>query len=127
MHPDQKARVVDLFEQIDYVTLYCGDGANDCGALKRASVGISLSDLEASVASPFTSKDASIACVATVIREGRCALVTSYGIFKYMATYSFIQFISVLLMYWRSSMLSDMQYLFIDLIIVDIVALTVTK
>ena len=34
----------------------CGDGANDCGALKAAHAGISLSDSEASVASPFTSK-----------------------------------------------------------------------
>jgi len=33
----------------------CGDGANDCAALKAASVGISLSEAEASIAAPFTS------------------------------------------------------------------------
>ena len=33
-----------------------GDGANDCGALKSAHVGISLSEAEASVAAPFTSR-----------------------------------------------------------------------
>ena len=77
----------------------CGDGANDCGALKTAHVGISLSEAEASVASPFTSRTANIECVPTVIREGRAALVTSFGVFKYMALYSLIQFTSVLILY----------------------------
>ena len=40
-----------------------------------------------------------IECVPIVIREGRCALVTSFGVFKYMALYSMVQFISVLILY----------------------------
>ena len=55
----------------------CGDGANDCGALKAADVGISLSEAEASIAAPFTSKIQDISCVITLLREGRCALTTS--------------------------------------------------
>jgi len=47
----------------------CGDGANDCGALKTAHAGISLSEAEASVASPFTSKQPNIECVPTLIRS----------------------------------------------------------
>ena len=38
----------------------CGDGCNDCGALKSAHAGISLSMAEASVAAPFTSRNVSI-------------------------------------------------------------------
>ena len=70
----------------------CGDGANDCGALKRAHTGISLSELEASAASPFTSQRPDISCVVEVIKEGRCALVTTFATFKFMALYSMVQY-----------------------------------
>ena len=69
----------------------CGRGGNrcvaraDCGALRAAQTGISLSEAEASVAAPFTSRCASIDCVPVVIREGRAALSTSFGIFRYQA------------------------------------------
>lgn len=96
----------------------CGDGANDCGALKAAHAGISLSEAESSVASPFTSRDPNIECIVKVIREGRAALVTSFGIFKYMAAYSLIQFISVMILYSIDSNLSDIQYLYIDLFVI---------
>ncbi len=96
----------------------CGDGANDCGALKAAHAGIALSDSEASVASPFTSKDASISCVPELIRQGRCALVTSFGIFKYMAAYSLTQFISVMILYEIGTNLTDFQFLYIDLFLI---------
>ena len=99
-----------------------GDGANDCGALKAAHTGISLSDTESSVASPFTSRETNISCVLTVIREGRAALVTSFGIFKYMAAYSLIQFVSVLLLYGIESNLTDFEFLYIDLLIISIFA-----
>lgn len=56
----------------------CGDGANDCNALKTADIGISLSEAEASVAAPFTSKIQDIRCVYKLLREGRAALVTSF-------------------------------------------------
>jgi P-type E1-E2 ATPase len=60
MSPDQKAQLVERLIGLGYGAAMCGDGANDCSALKAAHVGISLSEAEASVAAPFTSKVFSI-------------------------------------------------------------------
>lgn len=105
----------------------CGDGANDCGALKAAHTGISLSEAESSVASPFTSRKASIECVVRVVREGRAALVTSVGIFKFMAGYSLVQFVSVMMLYSIDNNLSDMQYLYIDLFTISLFAFAISR
>ena len=56
----------------------CGDGANDCTALKYADTGISLSESEASVAAPFTSKIPDISCIPVLLKEGRSSLATSF-------------------------------------------------
>ncbi|NXE99856.1 AT132 ATPase, partial [Menura novaehollandiae] len=148
MLPEQKTQLVCSLQELNYCVGMCGDGANDCGALRAADVGISLSEAEASVASPFTSRGATIECVPRLIREGRCSLVTSFGVFKYMALYSLVQFVSVLLLYTVSptpefppfpgfprrgrppawlfpqlnTNLSDFQFLFFDLAITTTVA-----
>uniref|UniRef100_A0A3Q3AN20 ATPase 13A3 n=1 Tax=Kryptolebias marmoratus TaxID=37003 RepID=A0A3Q3AN20_KRYMA len=68
MAPDQKTQLIETLQGVDYFVGMCGDGANDCGALKRAHGGVSLSELEASVASPFTSRTPNISCVPSLIR-----------------------------------------------------------
>ncbi|ROW15439.1 hypothetical protein VPNG_02325 [Cytospora leucostoma] len=118
MSPDEKHELVEKLQSIDYCAGFCGDGANDCGALKAADVGISLSEAEASVAAPFTSRVFDITCVPEVIREGRAALVTSFSCFKYMSLYSAIQFTTVSFLYASASNLGDFQFLFIDLALI---------
>lgn len=122
MSPDQKQQLITELQDLGYYVAMCGDGANDCGALKVAHTGISLSDAESSVASPFTSRDRTIDCVPAIIQEGRAALVTSFGIFKYMAAYSLVQFSSVIFLYSIDSNLTDMQYLYIDLFMISVFA-----
>jgi cation-transporting ATPase 13A2 len=117
MSPDEKHELVEKLQSIDYCCGFCGDGANDCGALKAADVGISLSEAEASVAAPFTSRVFDIRCVPEVIREGRAALVTSFSCFKYMSLYSAIQFTTVSFLYASAANLGDFQFLFIDLVL----------
>jgi cation-transporting ATPase 13A3/4/5 len=118
MSPDEKHEMVEQLQDLDYTVGFCGDGANDCGALKAADVGISLSEAEASVAAPFTSRVFDIGCVLDVIREGRASLVTSFSCFQYMSLYSAIQFVTVSILYKRGSNLGDFQFLWIDLFLI---------
>lgn len=118
MSPEHKALLIEKLQARNHIVAMVGDGANDCGALKNADIGVSVSITEASVAAPFTSKHSDITCIVKILREGRCALATSLQCFKFMALYSMIQFVSVCMLYYMNSDLSDNQYLSIDLIII---------
>ncbi|XP_034846625.1 probable cation-transporting ATPase 13A5 [Mirounga leonina] len=127
MSPGQKSSLVEEFQKLNYYVAMCGDGANDCGALKMAHVGISLSEQEASVASHFTSKTANIECVPQLIKEGRAALVSSFGVFKYLTMYGIIQFIGTSLLYWQLQLFGNYQYLMQDVAITLMVCLTMSS
>uniref|UniRef100_A0A8C5WUX1 ATPase 13A5 n=1 Tax=Laticauda laticaudata TaxID=8630 RepID=A0A8C5WUX1_LATLA len=124
MSPSQKSNLVEEFQKLDYYVGMCGDGANDCGALKMAHAGISLSEQEASVASPFTSQIPNIECVPALIREGRASLVASFAVFKYLTLYGLVQFIAIVLLYWQLQILGNYQFLIQDIGITLVVCLT---
>ncbi|XP_053314975.1 probable cation-transporting ATPase 13A5 [Spea bombifrons] len=124
MTPRQKSNLIEELQKIDFYVGMCGDGANDCGALKVAHAGISLSELEASVASPFTSKIPNIECVPMLIKEGRNALVTSFAMFKFMTMFILIGLFCIVLLFWRQKLLGNYQYLMQDLAINITFALT---
>ena len=118
MAPEHKALLVESFKKEGLTTLMCGDGANDCSALRTAHVGISLSPEEASIAANFTSKTPDVSCIFELLREGKCSLTTSVQTFKYMMLYSMIQFICVTLMMIYITYLSDFQFLVSDLFLI---------
>ncbi|XP_057713198.1 polyamine-transporting ATPase 13A3-like isoform X2 [Corythoichthys intestinalis] len=106
MTPDQKTQLVAALQSIDYTVGMCGDGANDCGSLKKAHSGISLSELEASVASPFTSSVPDISCVTQLIR--------------------LILFCGVVLLYGVLSNYGDWQYFLVDTIMLSLIVFTMS-
>ena len=56
MSPHDKALLIEYLKKVWQTQVgMCGDGANDCNALKAADMGVSLSTAEASIAAPFTS------------------------------------------------------------------------
>ena len=118
MAPEHKTLLIQSLQNESFTVLMCGDGANDCGALKAADVGISLSTEEASIAAPFTSSIPDISCVINLLREGKSALVTSIQTFKYMMLYSMVQFISVSILMCNGSYLSDWQFMTSDIFII---------
>ena len=118
MAPEHKALLVEAFKKEGFTTLMCGDGANDCAALRTANVGVSLSEEDASIAAGFTSLTPDVSCIFELLREGKCSLTTSIQTFKYMMLYSMIQFICVTLMLIYVTYLSDFQFLVSDLFII---------
>jgi P-type E1-E2 ATPase len=56
----EQVEVVGLHTAAGLVVGMCGDGGNDCGALRAAHAGMALSEAEASVVSPFTSRTKSV-------------------------------------------------------------------
>lgn len=69
MAPEEKAVLVENLQSFLKVEIgMCGDGANDCAALKTADIGISLSEAEASIAAPFSSRILDISAVTVLLK-----------------------------------------------------------
>ncbi|GIY03601.1 probable cation-transporting ATPase 13A4 [Caerostris extrusa] len=117
MLPEHKLHLIECFQNLGYHVGMCGDGANDCGALKTAHTGVSLSLAEASVAAPFTSTQQNVQCIPTLIREGRATLVSTFDSFRYMVCYSFTFLLAVLFLFWDGQRPSDGAYVTIDIIL----------
>ncbi|GIY70495.1 hypothetical protein CDAR_492031 [Caerostris darwini] len=117
MLPEHKLHLIECFQNLGYHVGMCGDGANDCGALKTAHTGVSLSLAEASVAAPFTSTQQNVQCIPTLIREGRATLVSTFDSFRYMVCYSFTFLLAVLFLFWDGQRPSDGAYVTIDIVL----------
>ncbi len=127
MSPEHKTILVECLREEKFTVLMCGDGANDCGALRAADVGVSLSIEEASIAAHFTSNRPDISCLIKLLREGKASLVTTMQTFKYMMIYSLIQFCAVTILLILNSYLTDSQFLSSDLFIIFPLAFLIAR
>ena len=93
----------------------CGDGANDCGALKQADIGLSLSQAEASISAPFTSQITNISSMVELIKECRAGLATNFSLFNIMASYSLTQYTTSIIAQIFYSFPADFHYLYWDI------------
>ena len=118
MAPEDKAVLVQKLQEFLKTEVgMCGDGANDCAALKTADVGISLSEAEASIAAPFSSKILDISAVVILLKEGKCALTTSFSTFKLIELYSWIQFSSSIILYYLGTNYTDFEWFYQDIFV----------
>eukprot|EP00873_Tetraselmis_striata_P045781 jgi/Tetstr1/466045/TSEL_010632.t1 len=116
--PANKIDVVKQFVERDLIVGMCGDGGNDCGALRVAHAGMALSDAEASVVSPFTSKSKTCVNVVDLLREGKAALHTNLSSYKFLIMYGQLFSVWKLTAFYYGVLPSMLCYLMVDVIAV---------
>mmetsp|Transcript_48039 Transcript_48039/g.120276 ORF Transcript_48039/g.120276 Transcript_48039/m.120276 type:complete len:549 (-) Transcript_48039:314-1960(-) len=118
MTPAGKVRVIKAFMNQGFITGMCGDGGNDCGALRAAHAGVALSEAEASIVSPFCARSKSPLAVVDLLREGRGSLVTSLACYKFMVMYGLlITLAKVVLFSLANSIMPELGYFYFDILI----------
>ncbi|KAL4150463.1 hypothetical protein PRNP1_009865 [Phytophthora ramorum] len=128
VRPHQKTWIVEtLMARHGACVAMCGDGANDCGALKAAHVGLALSKDDAALVAPFTSRSLRVSDAVELLREGRGALSSAFVAFRYMVVYSVVQVTLSATMNGLHSQMSDSQFLFDDLVVVFILSLLMVR
>ncbi|OAF67515.1 hypothetical protein A3Q56_04744 [Intoshia linei] len=138
--PKQKEQILYFYKKNGFITLMCGDGTNDVGALKQAHVGVALLDGDeketkvkpkfrnlvdemnndntivklgdASIAAPFTSKVPNISTVSSIILQGRSTLTITLQMFKILAVNALLLAYSQSVLYLDGIKFSDTQSTF---------------
>merc|ERR1740129_1140808 len=88
MKPEGKVAVVEELQALGYYVGMCGDGGNDCGALRTAHVGLALTEADASIVAPFCAgQDRSLLLLVQLLKEGRACLATNVACFSYYLGY----------------------------------------
>jgi cation-transporting ATPase 13A3/4/5 len=119
MVPEGKVAVVEELQKSGHYVGMCGDGGNDCGALRSAHVGLALSAADSSIVSPFSSgQNKSLFRLGELVKEGRACLCNNLACYCFFINYGIgITMAKVSLLVMNSMMLSEWQYLYFDIFI----------
>jgi cation-transporting ATPase 13A3/4/5 len=113
MSPLHKIQLIEELKRLGLVVAMVGDSASDSGSLKAADVGLCVSHLSLSLASPLTA--ASVLALEDILKEGKATLAASFQCFKFMGLYSMVQLMSVLTLYLLKTNFSTLEFLYVDL------------
>jgi P-type E1-E2 ATPase len=74
--------VIKYMRKIGHTVAMCGDGGNDCGALRNAHAGLALQGRpDAIIASPFSTSSDSLNALTILMKEARASVSTPKHIF----------------------------------------------
>lgn len=79
-------------------------------ALRACTVGLSLCDIDTSIAAPVTSKLQTPGAVIDLMLEGRCSLITTYVLVHYNIMFGYIVLLMTCLLFGYGLVVSDSMY-----------------
>ena len=115
-NPDQKRIVIERLKELKHQKDLCvgfvGDGANDCKALNRADIGLSIGNAEGSMASPFITCSDDVGKIRDLLELGRFTIANYFDIYFQLNTMNLFETFLLLLVIYLGYSFSNWKYIF---------------